>query len=120
MIDEKKLIRDFRRCHKIFSGGEMENRDMLMTYESIRAIINSQPQIGEWIPCGEKLPPKEGFYMATYRFEDETWLKCHELYYGAADGRTEPSWYLDDTYEELCKPFTVTAWQPMPEPYSPQ
>ena len=74
----------------------------------------------EWIPCSEKLPEAGKFYIVTYRFEDETFLKCHELYYGTADGKTEPGWYLDDDGGELYKPFEVTAWQPLPEPYSPQ
>lgn len=117
MIDEKKLIEDFRKCYKTFSDEEMENSGSLMAFKSICRIINSQPKTSSWIPCSKKLPEAGKFYIVTYRFEDETFLKCHELYYGTADGKTEPGWYLDDEGQELYKPFEVTAWQPLPEPF---
>ena len=120
MIDEEKLIEDFRKCYRTFSDKEMEESDLLMAFKSICSIINRQPKVGGWIPCSKKLPEAEKFYIVTYRFGDETFLKCHELYYGTADGRTEPGWYLGDDYEELYKPFIVIAWQLLPEPYTGQ
>jgi len=117
MIDEKKLIEDFRKCYKTFSDEEMENSDSLMAFKSICRIISSQPKVDGWIPCSKKLPEAGKFYIVTYRFEDETFLKCHELYYGIADGETEPGWYLDDFCEELYKPFKAIAWQMLPEPF---
>ncbi len=74
---------------------------------------------GGWIPCSDRLPEKEKFYIVTYRFNDEEEIKCHELYYGVADYEDEPNWYLDDDYKKLYKPFTVIAWQPLPEQYKP-
>ena len=90
------------------------------TIEELSAKLKAAHDGGRWTLCSEKLPEAGKFYIVTYRFEDETFLKCHELYYGTADGKTEPGWYLDDDGGELYKPFEVTAWQPLPEPYSPQ
>ena len=43
MIDEKKLIEAF-------------SENDLYLPEVVEKLINSQPKIGEWIPCDEKLP----------------------------------------------------------------
>lgn len=94
--------------------------DAADTIKSLYTKLKAAHDGGGWTLCSEKLPEAGEFYIVTYRFEDETFLKCHELYYGTADGETEPGWYLDDDGQELYKPFEVTAWQPLPEPYSPQ
>lgn len=112
MVDEKKLMEDLIPVLN-------QHGDMYFAGRVI-GLIDGQPKTSSWIPCIKKLPEAGEFYIATYRFEDETFLKCHELYYGTADGKTEPGWYLDDDGQELYKPFEVTAWQPLPEPYSPQ
>ena len=47
MIDEKKLIEDLKQSGMIVDN-EYGNAMVEM--------INSQPMIGEWIPCSERLP----------------------------------------------------------------
>jgi len=69
------------------------------------------------IPCKERLPEVEKFYIVTYKFDDEKDLRCHELYYGIADNDIEAGWYIDDDCTRLYKQFTVIAWQPLPESY---
>ena len=50
MIDEKKLISAFA-----------EN-DLYLP-EVVERLIKSQPKIGGWIPCSERLPDKDGKYI---------------------------------------------------------
>ncbi len=70
----------------------------------------------EWIWCRDRLPEEGRFYIAAYKFDDEKYIKCHELYYGFADGEIDPGWYIDDDCERLYKPFTAIAWMPLPTP----
>ncbi len=109
MIDEKKLIEElFNKMPHTFGAPAID---------WFRDLIESQPKIGVWIPCSERLPEEERFYIVTYKFDDEENYKCHELYYGVADGENDAGWYIDDDCERLYKPFTVIAWQPLPEAY---
>ncbi len=123
MIDEKKLIEDIaKEKYTLFDsdshcGCTDYNPVDAVDYESIIDVISKQPKIGEWIPCSEQLPEEESFYIVTYRFDNDEELKCHELYYGVADGEIEAGWHIDDDCERLYKPFTVIAWQSLPEAY---
>mgnify|MGYP001041376690 CR=1 FL=1 len=50
MIDEKKMIEDLKNyCGK----------QPYLVSENIWEIINSQPKIGGWIPCSERLPEEK-------------------------------------------------------------
>lgn len=55
---------------------------------------------GGWIPCHERLPEKDGDYIATYTF-------CHKQ----VVNRVHYSKHLGFFYN------TVIAWMPLPEPY---
>lgn len=52
-----------------------------------------------WIPCSERLPEKEAYYLITYggAVTWQHWL--HNRWYGIGD------------------PERVTAWMPLPKPY---
>lgn len=56
MIDEKKLL-------KALMPVLNQHGDMYLAGR-ITGIIESQPQIGEWIPCSKKLPQKKGFTLS--------------------------------------------------------
>jgi hypothetical protein len=58
----------------------------------------------EWIPCSERLPNRDGFYLATVS-------DYHEAIYLQFE-KGDESW-ID--YE--CTPCDVIAWMPLPEPY---
>lgn len=116
MIDEKKLIEDLKNyCGK----------QPYLVSENIWEIINSQPKIGSWIPCSERLPQESGYYLVTYhewsngeflpKFDDTYVERLHyqksEQFTGwnfpkCVDKRAE-----DDMNRE------VLAWQPLPEAY---
>ncbi len=108
MIDEKKLIEQIRTNGipgEGFSDWEREN--------AVVDIINSQPKIGEWIPCSKRLPEEKTNpvtsdfyeYQVTFKSDDVTDIRHYKF------GRGH--WWngggvIDDH---------VIAWQPLPEPY---
>lgn len=58
MIDEKELIKILQKnsIFRIVTNAADKN-----VYE----IIAELPKVGEWIPCSERLPDKEGNYLVT-------------------------------------------------------
>ena len=98
MIDEKKLI------------DELKQSGMIVDNEYGNAIVDmvgSQPKIGGWIPCSERLPEKGGTYFVTavenelYHTTFVKWQKRHK------------KWDLTGARAY----WRITAWQPLPEPY---
>lgn len=74
MIDEKKLIEDFKNT---FSDSVLNQTFGFGKYtllEAVEEIINRQPQVetdtnvgSKWIPCEERLPKKHDDYIVTYK-----------------------------------------------------
>ena len=107
MIDEKKLIEDFKNT---FSDSVLNQTFGFGKYtflEAIEEMINRQPQIvtdtnvgSKWIPCSERLP-KDNQEVLIF-----------------ADGNIEIDTYYDGEFEACCfYGNEVIAWQPLPEPY---
>ena len=77
--------------------------------KSLEKIIDEQPPIQpepHWIPCSERLPEKEGYYLIT--------KEC--LGVVVVDTR----YYYTERDSEYWSPYesgTVIAWLPLPEPY---
>ena len=139
MIDEKKLmkeIKDFKRSVK------SENSDYLTGYISAlsatEGLIASQPKVGEWIPCSERMPkPEEEVFIQTARgttttamYEDGTvrevdsnwfWDELDGEYdeeedcYIIPEGWWEYRHYTDDNYNNPVDDVVV-AWMPLPLP----
>lgn len=103
MIDEKKLLENLIPLLN-------EHGDMYFAGRII-GMIDSQPKIGEWIPCSERLPEKDGKYLVTY-CDDlvENYVITRNYY----NGRFEPM-----PYSEEHTGRKSLAWQPLPEPYEP-
>lgn len=76
--------------------------------------LNCEDYSNGWIPCGKRLPEKNGFYLVTfecgyveylfYGLEEKEW-------YFVADGKEENN----ESWREKAK--DIIAWQPLPEPY---
>lgn len=95
MIDEKKLIEEIESyCGDIFA-------------DEIIELIKQQPQVGEWIPCSERLPEKTGYYLVqlSRKLPNEDYADRVVVLYNEEDKKFM-------TYERL-----IIAWQPLPEPY---
>ena len=63
--------------------------------------------MGKWIPCSERLPKKEGFYLVTlgYKHGAETTIRFFRI----EDGKR---------YWSIWGNENITAWMPLPDPYT--
>jgi len=75
-------------------------------YKMFENVIADAPTIdrqqGEWIPCSERLPEEEGYYLITLDFE---WGR--EIEIGLW---TDGEWFNDNRHANI-------AWMPMIEPW---
>lgn len=108
MIDEKKLIEDLKvQFDALYrEDGELIYSDHVIIGDDVDAIIklvNSQPQVGGWIPVSERLPK-----------EYETVIGVTDLnYYCIAVYCKQHGFRSMDVGVES----DIIAWQPLPEPY---
>lgn len=97
MIDEKKLI-------EIVNTDEWKYRlirNPTSIQEALSETIESIPRVGEWIPCSERLPEKEGSYLLTSKtVSGIRYVRPGMLYSNGKFGSD-----------------SVIAWMPLPEPY---
>lgn len=102
LIDADKV--DF---NGVFIGASDFARD---TKNAAQSLIDSQPEIGEWIPVEERLPEETGDYWVTVKHLDSSLA-------------TEKMFWCNNSYvhAEAWKKVVV-AWQPYyyPEPFVPQ
>ena len=115
LIDRRDVLDLPRNITKNFYGEVVEET---VNVEDIKALPSKQPDLSsyndklwraeyergkaeaqQWIPCSERLPEKEAYYLITYggAVTWQHWL--HNRWYGIGD------------------PERVTAWMPLPEPY---
>lgn len=99
MIDEVKLIDCLKQSGMIADNGYGN---------AMVDFIESQPKIDKWIPCAERLPEKDGFYLATIdgeiAGEDRPFSGLAEFENGK---------WVDDEEDYQC----IIAWQPLLKPY---
>lgn len=94
MIDEKKLI------------DELKQSGMIADNEYGNAMVNmieSQPKIGEWIPCSERLPEENEEVICCFK---SGIVKSLVLFNCKFHGKVY-------AYEKT----DIIAWQPLPEAY---
>lgn len=97
MIDEKKLIEELFCTMPREYGFE--------PIQWFRQLIDSQPKIGEWIPCSERFPKKNDSYLVTW--EMRATKQCF----------TGSSRFTNGKWETMLGTCEVIAWQPKPEPW---
>ena len=119
MIDEKKLIEYLETLVEFESKKSQESAqigafDMATCYGHgeycYKNAINAareQPKIGGWIPCSERFPEEDGFYLVTLteKVTDINDIRVTKIF-----------------FSEKSNSFTgygksVIAWQPLPEAY---
>lgn len=90
--------------HELRCGAVINQCGLEMAYEVIEGLPPAEPN---WIPCSERLPKKEGFYLVTlgYKHGAETNIRFFKIENG------EPYWSKWGNE-------TITAWMPKPEPYN--
>ena len=119
MIDEKKLIEEIKQYHESINPKYI-SKLVDAEIEDILDIINSQPKVGEWIPCKERLPQDGREVLVCVELSKEQTHIIVGFYIGE---------WLDsqgDSIEEGYKGYkecfpnsysNVIAWQELPEPY---
>lgn len=115
MIDEKKLIE--KRTYYPHPVSDYEtgwndcNRDWMKR-------IEEQPQVGGWIPCGERLPSKEecgeygNEFLVTVKATDPTTMDMRYVH-TTVRGKDVERW----EWQGRISPWNVIAWRPLPEPF---
>lgn len=113
MIDEKKLIADMEKLPFIHGRYDKKNANphfisgVESMYEMIKELIKSQPKVGEWIPCSERLPEVGEYILGTNEY-DEVLI----YHYAWNSPHTKKKFFY------LCgAATTIKAWQPLPEPW---
>lgn len=115
MIDERKLIEDFEKEFKPHYN-EFGDYEYLarMNLKGILSVISKQLKVGEWIPCSERLPEKNGMYFITLKdldFNGECHCFTEFRYYSSR----KKKW--DEGIERDNPGMEIIAWMPLPEPY---
>lgn len=77
----------------------------LWHYEQALSEIKEMLEKGDWTPCSDRPPEKEGRYLITID-EDGRKDVGDDLFYFRGDGT--PSWFVETN---------VIAWMHLPEPY---
>ena len=129
MIDEKKLIEEIKKRRDYWESKAAEYDEAGERYEylmdvcdgkaneqtKILSIVNEQPEIGEWIPCSERLPEEDGCYLVTWK-DLEPWSGFPHYYEIVEyDPNDEDLWIGD--IPQARGEYAILAWQPLPEPW---
>ena len=83
----------------------------LLSRENASEITRSSRDNDGWIPVEERLPEKDGFYIATI---DGDIIGEEDPFVGLAEF-DRGDWY-DDDIDYKC----IIAWRPLPDPYRPE
>ena len=66
MIDEKSLINKLNIVKNGFiNKDKLDSVKLAYVIEKIIELLKSEPKVGEWIPCSERLPKHYGQYLIT-------------------------------------------------------
>lgn len=64
MIDENLLIKKLNKAKNDFiKSNKVDGSKMAYVIEKVIELLKSEPKVGEWIPCSERLPKHDGYYL---------------------------------------------------------
>lgn len=108
MIDEKKLIEELNRKKYILTFEDSNPIDEGFNCGIDKAIqlVESQPKVGEWIPCNERLPE-----------DNQAVLTCRNKHISIFIWKSERRIWLEPKGNWWWSYCTVEKWQPLPEPF---
>lgn len=120
MISRQKLIEAIERE---FDGVCVYDVSPSQAVSDFIEIVDRQPpadvpdtNVGEWIPCSERLPKETDWYPVTIQYGDEEpYIGISEYYTGEGEFYVcgKAGWYCDGYPVDDC----ITAWKERPEPY---
>lgn len=140
LIDADKLVEELEAFSMHITGSHHHNFIVSQCKNSIKRMVDEQPtvnvpdrNVGEWIPCSERLPDKEKIVLVsqTYswqHFEDGASVTIGRLH--QREENTIPYWefqYYRPDFKHgtimdngiICPGSEyVSAWMPLPEPYN--
>lgn len=93
------------------TGLTPEQIEELLSRKNASEITRSSRDNDGWIPVEERLPEKDGFYIATI---DGDIIGEEDPFVGLAEF-DRGDWY-DDDIDYKC----IIAWRPLPDPYRPE
>lgn len=101
LIDADALMQEFAEFVRDSNNSDFAD---VPTWNDAVSLLGSAPTIdprwqGQWIPCSERLPEKDGYYLTTTMYRQV----YRDYWNGDNFDRTE----------------MVIAWMPLPEPYNP-
>ena len=91
----------------------------IQALDALFDILNSSEQ--QWIPCSERLPEKNGRYLATRGLKacNSIWNRVYIINYSDLMGlKAEKIWWDGNVGKsDFQRIDDVVAWMPLPEPY---
>ena len=107
-IDADALEQQFNEERRLFAEQDMKGAEHVLVHSALMLlreapIIDAVPR---WIPCEERLPEKDGYYLVTHQwqiFKDEYEINIDEYRHGE--------------WVETPRSCMTVAWMPLPEPY---
>lgn len=113
MQELEKILEEIEKLRMTYGfqseRGQHLSRNNNMIIDAVENIIRKHMNDG-WIPVEERLPEKDGFYIATI---DGEIIGEDDPVVGLAE-YDRGYWYDDEDYTR------VIAWRPLPEPYRPE
>ena len=106
---EDKTEKQFQESKELDVSDWFLHRIFVQNMNDIdRQTILNLPSTQQWIPCSERLPEKDGYYLATCDGEI-----CGEDQPFTGLAEYENRKWVDDEDDYQC----VLAWMPLPEPW---
>lgn len=124
MIDEKKLIEQLKKYRSEWGSAEPFYVGVASGLQIAIEATEEQPKVGEWIPCSERLPDKDGTYLCSCDWSIGSFVcvrkfakDLHSIQkYDFPKGSGSGFYYYEEDWG-YSKETDVIAWQPLPEPY---
>lgn len=86
--------------------------DKLAKYED----AEEKNRLGQWIPCSERLPEKEDYFVITVAYKGSIFSDAGKYVIGSeGQGEFHPGIEIFSPYSAIGA--KVIAWMPLPEPY---
>ena len=104
MIDEKKLIEDLEEQYKNLIPEDDTDFCKIWQIKQDIKIIETQPQVGVWIPVSERLPETDDLMLVSCRTKKGV-------------NSVNRAYYSNDAWHGSGSMSGVIAWMPLPEPY---
>lgn len=104
MIDENLLIKKLYKIkNKLINSNKVLASNKAYFVEKIIEIVKSEPKVGEWIPCSERLPKQSLNSVIGW---DQYRERCVFVQY-----------YMNEWILGNHESVKIVAWMPLPEPY---